>query len=174
MRKWLLKKTKTVFDSKWLKIKANSYELPDGTLAENYYHLDRPDYVLIIANRNDQIILERQYRRGVDEFVYELPAGWVEQGETIEETALRELKEETGHTGKATFLGTIYPQPGFSSMKAHVIKIHLDEERNINNLDEDEEIEFEFVSLEKLNLMIKNNEIRDMGLIAAINLYNQV
>ncbi|MDD4107016.1 MAG: hypothetical protein PHX84_03715 [Candidatus Shapirobacteria bacterium] len=47
--KWKLLSKKNVFDSKWLSIEDRSYELPDGKIVEGYYHLNRPDYVLILA-----------------------------------------------------------------------------------------------------------------------------
>ena len=162
-----------MFESKWLTIKSNDYELPSGELAEEYYHLDRPDYVLIIAHKDNNILIEKQYRRGVDDFVYELPAGWVDKDETPEQTAIRELKEETGHNGKATFLGTIYPQPGFSSMLAHVVEIELNEDIEDRDLEKDEKIEFGLMSFGKVNSMISENKFQDMGMLAALNLFKQ-
>ena len=173
MKKWKLKSTKPVFESKWLTIMSNDYELPDGKLAKEYFHLDRPDYVLIIAHKDNKILIEKQYRRGVDDFVYELPAGWVDKNEDPEQTAIRELREETGHLGKATFLGTVYPQPGFSSMLAHIVEVQLKDEIADRELESDEKIEFEFIAFSKLDAMIENEKCKDMGMLAAMNLFNQ-
>ena len=46
----------------------------------------------------DRIVLVRQYRCTIDDYVYELPAGLVEEGEDYREAAVREMKEETGLT----------------------------------------------------------------------------
>ena len=55
------------------------------------------DAVMIYAICGDgRIVMERQYRPVLDEYIYELPAGLCEKGESIEETAVRELFEETG------------------------------------------------------------------------------
>lgn len=173
MEKWKLISSKPVFESKWLTIKSNDYELPDGKLAKEYYHLDRPDYVLIIAHKDDKLLIEKQYRRGVNDFVYELPAGWVDRNETPEQAALRELKEETGHSGKAELMGTIYPQPGFSSMLAYIVGVQLNDEVTDRELGNDEKIEFEFIDYEMLNKMIKEGMCKDMGMLAAMNLFKQ-
>src|SRR3989338_83579 len=115
-KKWQLVTSKLVFESKWLSVFENDYKLPDGKEVTSYYHLARPNYVLIIAiDKDNNIIVERNYRRGVDDFVYELPAGWLEKKETPDETARRELEEETGYIAEVKTLGEIYPQPSFSS-----------------------------------------------------------
>lgn len=173
MKKWKLKSSKPVFESKWLTIKSNDYELPNGDSAKEYYHIDRPDYVLVIAHKDNNILVERQYRRGVDDFVYELPAGWVDKNETPEQAAIRELKEETGHIGKVRFLGTIYPQPGFSSMLAHIVEIELNGTIEDRNLEKDENIEFELMNIDKVDSMISENKFQDMGMLAALNLFKQ-
>lgn len=91
-RSWRLVAKKPVFESKWLSVYANDYKLPDGSLGKDYYHLSRPDYVLILAvNQKKEIVVQHNYRRGVDDFIYELPGGWVEKDEKPAKTAEREL-----------------------------------------------------------------------------------
>ncbi|MCR5790517.1 MAG: NUDIX hydrolase [Lachnospiraceae bacterium] len=58
-----------------------------------------PDGVIIYAlygERKDQVVIIRQYRYPIDDYVYELPAGLVEPGEDMKQAAIRELHEETG------------------------------------------------------------------------------
>lgn len=49
-----------------------------------------------------EIILQKQYRPPADKVMIEVPAGLIDEGETTEEAAVRELKEETGYVGKVT------------------------------------------------------------------------
>ena len=70
--------------------------------------VNRPDGVIIYAlygPRRDKVVMVRQYRFSIDDYVYEFPAGLVDAGETYAEAGARELKEETGL--------------GFTPVKAH-------------------------------------------------------
>ena len=74
-----------------------------GSIEELYMNLPGkgPDGVTIFAlygEKKDQVVLVRQFRYAVGDFVYELPAGLVEQGENLREAAEREMWEETGLT----------------------------------------------------------------------------
>jgi len=141
-KKWKLLNSKTVFESKFLNVEDRTYELPDGKIGEHYYHVSRPNYVLILAiSDENQVIVEKQYRRGVDDFVYELPAGWIEEGETPLAAGIRELKEETGFTGTGEKWYEIYPEPAFMSMKAYVAIIKFsNSEKAEANLADDEHL----------------------------------
>jgi 8-oxo-dGTP pyrophosphatase MutT (NUDIX family) len=168
--KWKLLDKKPVFESKWMSIEDRSYELPDGKKVTGYFHLNRPDYVLILAiNNKNQIVVERQYRRGIDEFVYELPAGWIESGESAIDAAKRELKEETGYLGEGDKEYEIYPQPGFSSMKAKVVVLKIIGEKTKENKGFDESITHELMSLEEIKSRIQRGEVKEMGLLSALN-----
>lgn len=77
------------------------------------------DAVVIIATNEDgnKLVLDKEFRLAVGDWVYNFPAGLIDYGETPEESAVRELKEETGLqlyeiTG---FLGTSYSAVGFSN-----------------------------------------------------------
>ena len=61
-------------------------------------HRNDPDGVVICARLEDKLVLVRQYRYPIGDYVYELPAGLVEPGEDIAQAATREMREETGLT----------------------------------------------------------------------------
>jgi ADP-ribose pyrophosphatase len=170
LQKWLLVDSKRVLSSKWLSVEQRTYKLPNGKIVDDYYHVDRPDYVLVVAtDKNNRLLLERQYRRGVDDFVYELPAGWIKEGETPIQTAKRELKEETGAIGTGDRVVEIFPQPGFSSMKAFVCFLTVDGQTD-RQPGEDEFIAVEWMQRETVNQMIRTGQLKDMGSLAALNL----
>lgn len=167
--KWKLIKSKPVFKTKWLTILKNDYVFPGGKVAEGYYHLSRPDYVLLVAIDSDKnIIVEKNYRRGVDNFIYELPAGWIDDGETPQQAAKRELKEETGYVAHVDIVAEIYAQPGFSSMKAYVALAKIDKSiKGMQIMGIDENIKYELINMSLIKQMIIKGEIKDMGFLSA-------
>jgi ADP-ribose pyrophosphatase len=174
-QKWKLIDKKKVFESKWLNIEDRSYELPDGKRVEGYFHLDRPNYVLILAvNSKNQVVVEKQYRRGVDDFVYELPAGWMNANESPIETAKRELSEETGFVGSGDKFIEIYPQPGFSSMRAFVVILNINDEKVEENKESDETLSYELIEIDKVVSMIRDGQIKDMGFLSAFSIFKSL
>jgi len=84
--------------SPWLEVIAREVSFSREAAAETYYAIAEPDYVVVLAITPDQqILLVRQYRPAIERFSLELPAGMVDPGEDPQETAARELLEETGY-----------------------------------------------------------------------------
>ena len=68
-----------------------------------------------------EILLIKQYRYAAERFLYEVPAGRLDPGESPSDCARRELKEETGCTAKAVeYLFTMFTTPGFTDEQIHV------------------------------------------------------
>ena len=99
-RKWRVLKSEYLFRRPWLTARRDEVELPDGRVNPEYYVVEYPDWVNVIAiTRTGEIVLERQYRHGLGKTCYELPCGVIEDGEKPLEAAKRELLEETGYAG---------------------------------------------------------------------------
>ncbi|MBQ7571030.1 MAG: NUDIX hydrolase [Bacteroidaceae bacterium] len=100
VQKWKLISSEYLFRRPWLTARRDHLQLPNGTDMPEYYVLEYPDWINIIAlTRDGQMLLERQYRHGRQMVGWEIPAGCVEEGETPLQAAQRELLEETGYTG---------------------------------------------------------------------------
>ena len=84
----------------WLTVRHDAVELPDGRVNPDFYVLEYPDWVNVIAiTDKGEFVMELQYRYGIRRTCYEIYAGVMEKGETPEQAARRELEEETGYTG---------------------------------------------------------------------------
>src|SRR5690625_2758908 len=70
--------------------------------------------VCVLAVRDGRVLGVEQPRPVIGSGTWELPAGIIDPGETPEQTALRELAEETQLTGELQFLTSFYSSPGFT------------------------------------------------------------
>lgn len=78
-----------------------------------------PDGAIIYAvhkGDQDRIVLVKQYRYSIGDYIYELPAGLVDPGECYKETAVREMKEETGLTFVPIEYEECYSEPFFTTV----------------------------------------------------------
>ena len=79
---WKTLETKYLFKRNWLTAKVEKVELPDGRIYDEYYTLEYPTWINVIAITKDgKMILERQWRHGLKIVSTEIPAGVVEKGE---------------------------------------------------------------------------------------------
>ena len=82
-------------------------------------HKNKPDGVIIYAlygPKRDKVVMVRQYRFSVDDYVYDFPAGLVDAGETYGQAGARELKEETGLDFTPVKADEMYSKPLFTTI----------------------------------------------------------
>lgn len=78
-----------------------------------------PDGVIIYSlygEKRDRVVLIRQYRYPIDGYIYEFPAGLVDAGETYQQAAVRELREETGLVLEPLQVDEMYQKPYFTTI----------------------------------------------------------
>ncbi len=115
----------------------------------------------------DKVILLRQYRPVINKYLYELPAGTAEKGESNLQTAKRELIEETGYSaGKMTLMGHIYPVPGYSTEKIAIYKAEKLKPVKYH-AEQDEVIKILTVNRATVRQMFKKGQMTDAKTICA-------
>lgn len=96
--KWKVLSSEHLFNRPWLTVRKDVVQIPSGQINDEFYVLEYPDWINVIAITEDGMyVFERQYRHGYGKTCYEIPAGVMEEGETPEQAARRELLEETGY-----------------------------------------------------------------------------
>lgn len=96
--KWTTLESEYVVKRPWLTARRDKVQLPNGVIHPEYYVLEYPTWVNIIAiTRDGRFVMVEQYRHGLDDVFLELAAGCVEPGEEPLDGAKRELLEETGY-----------------------------------------------------------------------------
>ncbi len=120
-----------------------------------------------------RIALVKQYRHPAQDFLLEIPAGKIDEGESPEECALREIEEELGYqAGKIEKLAEFYSTPGFCAEKLHVY-LATELVPTAQKLDHDEEVEIIFMPLAKAFALAHAGHISDAKTIIALLLLQQ-
>jgi 8-oxo-dGTP pyrophosphatase MutT (NUDIX family) len=129
------------------------------------YDLDfvrHPGAAAVVAvDDADRVCLVRQYRHGVTDFLWEIPAGKLDPGEAPQVCAVRELAEETGVAAKRwTPLGQFLPAPGIFT---EVIHLYLARDLEVGPPapDADEELEIQWLPLQDAMDMVLRGEWND-------------
>ena len=131
-----------------------------------------PGSVVILAveesRRQPRVLLERQYRHAAQDYLWELPAGRVDKGETELAGAKRELLEETGYTARRwQRIFRFYASPGFVD-ETMAVYLARGLRPGIAQPEADEVIEQRLVPLPAAIRMVMGGDIRDAKTISAV------
>ena len=158
------------FEGRLVNLRVDTVRLPNGRLAHREI-VEHSDCVCIVPlDSRGNVVLVRQYRKPVERFLLEVPAGGIDPGEDPESAAHRELQEETGYRAKKLdHLSYFWTTPGYCTEGMHAY-LATDLEAGSHNREEDETIEVVKVALDKVPSMIASGEIQDGKSIAALML----
>ncbi|MEH1846650.1 MAG: NUDIX hydrolase [Nostoc sp.] len=113
---WILLKSRHIVKDRWISIRSDTCQMPNGAIVDPYYVLEYPTWVNVVAlTKNQEIVLVNQYRYGTKKTGLELPGGSMEAEDISPlEAAKRELLEESGYTSN-NFLETAILSPNSAS-----------------------------------------------------------
>lgn len=150
-----------VYTGKTISLRVDTVEIPNRGYKKREIVEHNGAVGIIAITRENKVVLVKQYRKAIEKELWEIPAGKIEPGENPKESAIRELKEETGYSAQSIkLLHKFYTSAGFSNQK---IYIYLAENltSGSQDFDDDEFIETKEFSLNEVYDMIYNNDIED-------------
>lgn len=160
--------SKEIYRGKVFTITCDDIELFDGYKSKREV-VHHNGGVVIVAEKDKNILMVEQYRYATKEVLYELPAGKLDKkNEDILSAAKRELEEETGYLAQTwNSLGFIWTSPGFCTEKLFLFKAN-----NLTfkgqHLDEGERLNYIEVPVNEVFEMIKKGKINDAKTICAL------
>src|SRR5665213_1138532 len=114
---------------------------------------------MIVVDEKQRVLLVRQYRLPAEQFLWEIPAGKIDAGETAPQAAKRELIEETGLRAKKwKKLASFFPSPGYVEEKMTIFLATKLTQGDAHPMD-DERIETRWFTKKELKEAIRSNKI---------------
>ncbi|MTV82981.1 NUDIX hydrolase [Secundilactobacillus folii] len=148
-------------------------DTPDGlTVERDLIHTD-PTITILAVTPDNQVALTSEYRVGINADSVSLPAGIINQGESPEDAAKREFKEETGFIAdSATVMTTITSSEGFMDQTAALMLLKFDpQNKTETHFDADEYVNVQLVSLNEVLQFLKQGKINTAQALAAVGYY---
>lgn len=161
-----LMNTSLIHDGRVVHLSVDTVRFPDGSVGELELvrHRGAAAVLPVLGSERDEdpdVLLVRQYRYAAGGYIYEVPAGIIEPGESWEQCAMRELEEEAGvRAGRLVALTTIHTTPGFTNEEIHLYAA-FDLVRGRAQADEDEFLEVVRLPLSGALAMVRSGEITD-------------
>lgn len=172
LKKWELLEEEDVSPSKWFPLFRHKVKLSNGKIVDDYYISKLGDVAMIFAvTKNNEVVFVRQYKHGAGEIIIELPAGRIKPGNTSEEEAKIELREETGYVAEVVEpLGEFFFEPSKDTLKVFAYLVRDVEVQLSQQLEETEDIEVLLIPAKEIDQKIVSGEIAASDTLAVIKL----
>ena len=161
MQKWKLLESKYIIQRPWATLRVDKLELPNGNIKDEYYVLEYPTWVNMVAiTKDEKVLFVKQYRHGADKIMVELAAGVVEEGEDPEVAARRELLEETGYAfDSIEYICELFANPATSGNLTYTYLLTGGIKVQEQELDNSEDIEVIEMTFEQAKQLLFDNKI---------------
>jgi len=172
---WTTQETRVGFKNRWLSVEIDTVALPNGHAYE-YTRLvpSAPGVGVFGFNADGQILLEREYRHGVGQVIWQIPGGLMDPAEDRQAAGLRELQEETGfapahvNDEAVRYLGCVWDNPAFGPMRSYLYAAWGLQPTATVKRDPEEFVTLHWVSPEWLKEAVRSGEIKDRVVVAGV------
>lgn len=161
-----------IYESPWVNLYLDKVKFPNGVMIEKFHLLDFPRAAVmaIVENEAGEILFVQicRYTNGATE--WELPAGGIEAGESINEAATREVMEETGYTTEASkLIYSYYPMNGSANKLFHIV--HCKAIECVQDFDRNEVSATRWFAREEVEKMVWEKTLSDGFALTAVLLW---
>jgi 8-oxo-dGTP pyrophosphatase MutT (NUDIX family) len=175
---WTETKRKQVYDCKVFSVNESICKAPVSDSLQVFTVIDAKDWVIVIPVINtpekEQFVMVWQWRHGSQGLSLEFPGGVMEDGENPEESAIRELYEETGYKpGKIEKIGAFCPNPAIMSNKVHFFLAKELINDGKQHLDTDEYVEVALIDTQEVIQGMGKEPYIHALMGTALSLYHQ-
>jgi 8-oxo-dGTP pyrophosphatase MutT (NUDIX family) len=172
---WETLSTATAFRNRWVGVVVDGVQLPNGVTYQ-YTRLEPAGIGVGVIGMNaaGELLLEREYRHGVGEVIWQIPGGLAAPGEDLQPAGLRELQEETGYAPGAVtpqtvrYLGCVWDNPAMGTGQSHIYLARDLVETGAPHRDDGEFVTLHWVKPEWLKAAVRSGEIKDRVVVAAL------
>lgn len=171
MRKWTVRSSRTLLRRPpWLHVEEQDVELPNGHVIEGYLLTPIPEVSMVFAVTDDEhVVFVEQYKHGLRATMWDLPAGYVDQGEAPANCARRELEEETGYLADNWHdLGGWLIDPNRANARLYYYLALSAQPDGQRHLDATEDIVVHRVPLANVPLLLADGRVKSLASWAGI------
>ena len=170
MKRWEILESTYLLRNPHVNVRQDRCKLPDDRVIDDFFVVEEPNYAMVLVlTPQREVVMVEQYKHGIQEVVYELPAGYFEpDGAPAVEQARRELVEETGYdVPELMQISTHISHPTRMSNRMYLFAGVNAQRVAAQSLDDNEDIKVHLFDVDTVIEMIASNTINAVHTVAA-------